>query len=361
MSDKPNILLVSDTKNWGGWKRAEMIKMYLNDEFNFNIMDADGYSTYERKVTPNIFNIQDVHKFRDNSISGKDKEFLNINMFAKWLNNNKLKSKYDLIYFLFHTMLIKKCVKRTLATKQKVVTMVTVYPTIRPIFKSVADKSENDATKKFLKYARKCKAILANNQMSLDDLRKIYSGPSFIATRGVDPNIFYPTNDVFREKKHEDFTIAFSGKPNPEKGFDSIIQPACREAGVKLISNQRNFTNALSEDQMRDFYNSADAYIVASTMDGTPNTALEAAACGKPVLSNSIGNMPEFINKGVNGWLIPLKLEKYINRLRWMKNNQKKVWEMGKEARETVLREWTWEKVLNTNERMIFRKVINGM
>jgi glycosyltransferase involved in cell wall biosynthesis len=358
--NKKSVLLVSDTKKWGGWKRAQMIKKYLEDEFDFVLMDSESYNNFERMSTINAFSKKDVNRYINNKMHGNDPDFMDINHFNKWLNDQKKQSKkFDLIYFLFHTMLIKKSTKRTLERGNKVITMVTVYPTLRPIFMS--GKSKEMAISNFRNLTSKCKAILANNELSLKDLRKIYNGPTFLAPRGVDPKVFFPTRNVFEKKPEAKFTIAFCGKANPEKGLESIIKPACREANVKLITNERNFENALPEDKMNEFYNSADAYIVASTMDGTPNTALEAASCGKPILSNEIGNMPEFIKQGENGWLVKLKVSKYSHRLKWMKKNQRKVYEMGLKARKTILKDWTWEKVINNNERKIFREVINGM
>lgn len=356
--DKKNILLVSDTKNWGGWKRAEMIKKYCKDEFNFLMMDSEEYNEFERKTTKNAFNRKDIERYISSRSHGNDPEFLDIDNFSQWVNSTKNKVNIDLIYFLFHTMLIKKSVKRTLKRGVKVITMVTVFPVLRPIFTN--NINSNMASHKFLKQANRCKAILANNKKSLADLKRIYNGPTFLAPRGVNPEIFYPTSE-FAIKPESKFTVAFCGKPNPEKGLDSIIRPACNKAGVKLITNERNFEDALPEHKMREFYNSADAYIVASTMDGTPNTALEAASCGKPILSNAIGNMPEFIKQGENGWLVKLDVEKYIHRLRWMKKNQDKVYKMGLNARKTIMSDWTWQKVINNNEKQIFRKVINGM
>lgn len=363
MSEKKSILLVSDTKNWGGWKRAQMINEYLNDQYDFVLMDAEEYNNFQRTSTPNKFSIKEIKKYMNNGKLGNDKDFLDVPHFQQWLNNSKIKREFDLIYFLFHTMLLKKSVKRILKTNQKVITMVTVYPVIRPIFiNSVTQRKDGMAEQKFLEQANKCSAILVNNRLSLRDLRRFYNGKSFYAPRGVDPDVFYPTSEEFQQKPHSEFTIAFCGKPNPEKGLDSIIKPSCNQAGVKLITNERNFEDALPEHEMRNFYNSADAYIVASTMDGTPNTALEAAACGKPIVTNAIGNMPEFIKQGENGWLVKkLNIDKYVHRLRWMKNNQKKVWKAGQAARKTILKDWTWEKVLNKNEREIFRKVLNGM
>jgi glycosyltransferase involved in cell wall biosynthesis len=130
-------------------------------------------------------------------------------------------------------------------------------------------------------------------------------------------------------------------------------------AEVRLIDNQRNFTDALSPDEMREFYNQADAYIVASVMDGTPNTALEAAACGLPIISNYIGNMPDLINNHKNSWLVDERnVQKYAHRLNWMKKHQRTTWEAGQKIREEVLKNWTWKKVLNENERIIFRELL---
>ncbi len=359
---KRRILMVSDVKGWGGWKRAEMIKKYLSNEFRFDIMDGNEFNDYERNSTPNMFNKNDLEKYTLN-IKPPDKNFLNINHFRNWINNQNTRKEYDLIYLLFHLMLTKKSVNRLLNRGSKIVTIVTVFPTVRLGFinngAAIGIGTYDGGRKLFLSKAKKCQAIFSNNIKSLKDLKSMYKGPTYYLPRGVSPEIFYPTSDEFVKKPKEKFTVAFCGKSNPEKGLKKYIIPACQEAGVKLITNERNFTNALPEKKMRNFYNRADAYIVASTMDGTPNTALEAAACGKPIVSNQIGNMPEFINKGKNGFLLPLEVEKYTNRLRWMANNQRKTWKMGLEARKTIMESWTWEKVLE-NERDAFRKILGG-
>ncbi|NQW47937.1 MAG: glycosyltransferase, partial [Planctomycetes bacterium] len=41
--------------------------------------------------------------------------------------------------------------------------------------------------------------------------------------------------------------------------------------------------------------------VCASESEGTPNTALEAAACGCTIVTTRVGNMPELIVDGVNG------------------------------------------------------------
>jgi glycosyltransferase involved in cell wall biosynthesis len=109
---------------------------------------------------------------------------------------------------------------------------------------------------------------------------------------------------------------------------------------------------------MPQFYQNIDVFIVASTTDGTPNGALEAAACGRPIISNHIGNMPEFIKDGYNGFLINgLDIGKYVEKIKILESDRKLLIEMGKNARKTVESGWTW-KIQAENYRKMFQNII---
>jgi glycosyltransferase involved in cell wall biosynthesis len=99
---------------------------------------------------------------------------------------------------------------------------------------------------------------------------------------------------------------------------------------------------------------------VSSETDGTPNGALEAAACGRPIISNKIGNMPEFIVDGYNGFLVPRNIEAYVEKLLYLKHNRTHLVEMGKNARKTIETGWTW-KIQAENYRKMFRSIINSI
>ena len=55
------------------------------------------------------------------------------------------------------------------------------------------------------------------------------------------------------------------------------------------------------------YYQAADIYIHAALADNFPTTILEALACGKPVVATSVGGIPEQIQEGYTGFLIPPK------------------------------------------------------
>ena len=60
----------------------------------------------------------------------------------------------------------------------------------------------------------------------------------------------------------------------------------------------------MDAEALVEFYNSGTIYVCASSSEGTPNPALEAAACGCVVVSTRVGNMMELIDDGLNGCLV---------------------------------------------------------
>jgi glycosyltransferase involved in cell wall biosynthesis len=53
------------------------------------------------------------------------------------------------------------------------------------------------------------------------------------------------------------------------------------------------------------YYQAADVYVHAARADTFPNTILEAQACGTPVVATAVGGIPEQIDDGRTGFLVP--------------------------------------------------------
>jgi teichuronic acid biosynthesis glycosyltransferase TuaC len=59
------------------------------------------------------------------------------------------------------------------------------------------------------------------------------------------------------------------------------------------------FTGPLSQQRLIDYYNAADALLLASSREGMPNVVLEAMACGLPVIATAVGGVPEILDAEV--------------------------------------------------------------
>ena len=122
------------------------------------------------------------------------------------------------------------------------------------------------------------------------------------------------------------------------------------------MSNVVTWKNKIPHSEMYKIYQDMDVFLIASLEDGTPNPGLEAAACGRPIISNRIGNMPELIEDGVNGFLVERKIEAYVEKIQWLQNNRDKMIVMGQKAREAIEKQWTW-KIQAENYRKMFREI----
>ncbi|HMJ89705.1 MAG TPA: glycosyltransferase, partial [Candidatus Acidoferrum sp.] len=54
-------------------------------------------------------------------------------------------------------------------------------------------------------------------------------------------------------------------------------------------------------------YNAADVFVIPSVQEAFGLTALEAAACGTPSIGFNTGGIPDLIEDGETGYLVPLR------------------------------------------------------
>lgn len=196
--------------------------------------------------------------------------------------------------------------------------------------------------------------VHANSILLYDELKTMHNSV-FYVPNGVDENLFRPIKAIDPEKP---LIVGHIGKKCQQKGQEGIIFPAIAKSGVTSVTNTKDYRNRMPYCQMYKTYQDIDVFIVASDEDGTPNPALEAAACGRPIISNRIGNMPEFIKDGVNGFIVGKNIDSYVEKLKWCAENKDKLIEMGRQARLTVERHWTW-KIQAENYRKMLKRILN--
>lgn len=142
---------------------------------------------------------------------------------------------------------------------------------------------------------------------------------------GVDPQRYLPAAGG---DARQAFTILCVGRLTPAKG-QRILIDACRrlraqgrrlrlvlvgtgpdENRLKEFVASRGldevveFTGALNESEVREWYARADVFALASFAEGIPVVLMEAMASGIPCVSTRITGIPELIRDGVDGLLV---------------------------------------------------------
>jgi glycosyltransferase involved in cell wall biosynthesis len=70
-----------------------------------------------------------------------------------------------------------------------------------------------------------------------------------------------------------------------------------------VLIRQVPFLSDVSE--VAQYYQAADVFLHAAHSENFPNVTLEALACGVPVVATAVGGIPEQIEAGVTGFLVP--------------------------------------------------------
>ena len=92
-------------------------------------------------------------------------------------------------------------------------------------------------------------------------------------------------------------------------------------------------------------FSSADVFVIPSVEEAFGLTALEAMACGTPVVGFDTGGIPDMVRHGKTGLLAPVgDVESLANAIRTLLEDGALRQRMAVECRETVLREFTLER-----------------
>jgi glycosyltransferase involved in cell wall biosynthesis len=91
-------------------------------------------------------------------------------------------------------------------------------------------------------------------------------------------------------------------------------------------------------------YSAADVFVIPSVQEAFGQTALEAMACGTPVVGSAVGGIPEFVQNDVTGYLVPALAPGALREavLKLLQNSEKRA-EMSANCRRSVLENYTLE------------------
>jgi glycosyltransferase involved in cell wall biosynthesis len=112
-----------------------------------------------------------------------------------------------------------------------------------------------------------------------------------------------------------DTTLLIAGTGPERKNLEN----QARQLGV---AERVSFLGSVAQPQLKEYYNAADAMVLASSREGWANVLLESMACGTPVVASNVWGTPEVVAAPEAGVLMPERTPEGIARaLRTLREN----------------------------------------
>lgn len=153
-------------------------------------------------------------------------------------------------------------------------------------------------------------ALLMNNTIAWEHCR--HQPRVHLCPNGVDLDLFRLRRPIAGRRPR----VLWCGSRfwRQVKGYDDFVIPlgerlAARGIDCDFLLVDSHSQNKRTPAEMVEWFNQGTVLVCASLTEGTPNTALEAAACGCTLVSTAVGNMPELIEPGRNGYLVERSVE----------------------------------------------------
>ncbi len=194
---------------------------------------------------------------------------------------------------------------------------------------------------------------------------------------GVNLDLFQPVDRAQARRelslRDDDRILLFVGRIEPLKGIDILLgataelgtEHACsvlviggdssarqgeiaylRTLAARLgIADRVKFLGAVDHQRLPLYYSAADICVVPSFYESFGLVALEAMACGTPVVASRVGGLAGTVRDGETGYLIPWRCpEPFAERIELLLGNEELRRAFGRTAREAVER-FRWANV----------------
>jgi glycosyltransferase involved in cell wall biosynthesis len=179
-----------------------------------------------------------------------------------------------------------------------------------------------------------------------------------VAHLGVDLEAFRPV--ARPEQKSRQFNVIFVGQITQRKGLSYLLDAFERlevpNAELTLVGRPIGPTRSwqhvagvrhiphVPRSRLPELYAQADVFVLPSLAEGFPQTALEAMACGLPVVVSRHTFAEDVVRDNENGFVIPIRdADALADRLRLLARDPAGRLRMGREARRTA-EQFSWRR-----------------
>lgn len=231
---------------------------------------------------------------------------------------------------------------------------------------------ENLANKKMVQYTlKKADAICSTSNVMKEETNQYTAKDIVVTPFGVDINKFKPLQrennkqqtvigivKAMKEKYGIEYLIrAYHKFINSQSGNNSETKLVVVGEGPllddyrKLVEdmnlNERvEFTGKIPHEEVPAMINQFDIFVVPSILDSESFgvAAVEAQACGVPVVVSNVGGLPEVMIEGKTGFSVPKKdVDSLAEKINLLVNDEDLRLSLGRNAREHAVNTYNWE------------------
>jgi glycosyltransferase involved in cell wall biosynthesis len=125
--------------------------------------------------------------------------------------------------------------------------------------------------------------------------------------------------------------LSLVGKPEDRSHAQSLKEQVQRLG----LNGSVMFQDHVPQQELAKRMARARVFVLPSLSEGLGRVVVEAMACGTPVIGSRVGGIPDMIEDGVTGFLVPAgDVEALANRIQWVLSHPGEAQEMGRRGRE---------------------------
>jgi glycosyltransferase involved in cell wall biosynthesis len=145
-----------------------------------------------------------------------------------------------------------------------------------------------------------------------------------------------------------------------ERGVDACLclvgdgpERAVLEEQAYRLGLARHVLSLGYQEHVAPWYAAFDAFVLPSANEGTPVTAIEALAAGRPVVATRVGGVPDVVRDGENGFLVEVgDVRGLAERLARLASDAALRDRMGAAGRERVLSRYAVGRLVDDVDRL---------
>jgi len=186
----------------------------------------------------------------------------------------------------------------------------------------------------------------------------------FLHQTKIPNSLFY----IGRLEKRKGIDFLIKAIPQVRKTFTDIklyivgsgVLKSYLKRFVKKYNLEKNviFLGSIEDTYLNQWYNRVSAVVIPSVFEGFGITAIEAMACGTPVIVTNVDGLRDVVTDGVNGLIVEYDdVEDLRQKIIYLLRNRTEQMRLSKNGRKKTLSFYNWEEI-SQNILKIYRYIL---